>query len=169
MWGRQEVEDIMRQRRGIHPSDAFTGSQQKIAGGGKGGETIEMSICRDKALRGIEIIDDERGERCEGVRERLADENQMSMPFDALQDIYSHVCSFAIGQGDPGPVNTGRLVGGGMFLIEPVEAFVAESIVMSVAGVGDMVNDGIEMISRLYIPEDAMYEAMQAVSVGDDP
>jgi len=32
-----------------------------------------------------------------------------------------------------------------------------------------MVDDGIEVIGHLYIPENAMYEAVHTVSVGDDP
>ena len=117
----------------------------------------------------IEVVDDEGGERCTGEREGLADKNKLSMPFDALQDISSDVCSCAVGQGDPGPVRTGWLATGRVILIQPVEAFVAESIVIPVAAVDDMVDDGIEMIGHLYIPENATYEAMQCASIGDDP
>jgi len=54
-------------------------------------------------------------------------------------------------------------------LIQPVEAFVAEPVIMPVTAVDDMVDDGIEVIGHLYIPKDAMYETVKAASVGNDP
>jgi hypothetical protein len=53
--------------------------------------------------------------------------------------------------------------------IQPVETFVAESVVIPVAAVNDMVDHGIDVVAHLYIPEDAVYETMQAAPVGDDP